>query len=144
MSTEQPKVGLQLPESLQTQLHEFRRRVWTIKSIEAACGALFGVVVSYLVVFGLDRMMETPAEVRLVVFLVAVGGCAFVPVYLHRWIWCHRRFEQLARLVSRKLPLIGAAWNLQKTMSAMSAPRTLRRPAVHHWVRVASMLPPRG
>ncbi len=107
MSTEQPKVGLQLPESLQTQLHEFRRRVWTIKSIEAACGALFGVVVSYLVVFGLDRMMETPAEVRLVVFLVAVGGCAFVPVYLHRWIWCHRRFEQLARLVSRKLPLIG-------------------------------------
>ena len=107
MSTEQPKAGLQLPESLQTQLHEFRRRVWTIKSIEAACGALFGVVVSYLAIFGLDRVMETPGSVRLAVFLVAVGGCAFVPVYLHRWIWCHRRFEQLARLVSRKLPLIG-------------------------------------
>ncbi len=107
MSVEQPKARLQLPESLQAQLHEFRRRVWTIKSMEAACGALFGVVVSYLAVFGLDRMLETPGSVRLAVFLVAVGGCAFVPVYLHRWIWCHRRFEQLARLVSRKLPLVG-------------------------------------
>ena len=107
MSVEQPKAGLKLPESLQTQLHEFRRRVWTIKSIEAACGAMFGVVVSYLAVFALDRVMDTPSSVRLAVFLVAVGGCAFVPVYLHRWIWCHRRFEQLARLVSRKLPLVG-------------------------------------
>src|SRR6185436_4342559 len=107
MSVEQPKAGLKLPESLQTQLQEFRRRVWTIKSIEAACGAMFGVVVSYLAVFALDRVMDTPSSVRLPIFLIAVGGCAFVPVYLHRWIWCHRRFEQLARLVSRKLPLIG-------------------------------------
>ena len=107
MSVEQPKAGLKLPESLQAQLHEFRRRVWTIKSIEAACGAMFGVVVSYLAVFALDRVMDTPSSIRLAVFLIAVGGCAFVPVYLHRWIWCHRRFEQLARLVSRKLPLIG-------------------------------------
>ncbi len=107
MSVEQSKAGLKLPESLQTQLNEFRRRVWTIKSIEAACGAMFGVFVSYLTVFALDRVMDTPSLLRLAIFLVAVGGCAFVPVYLHRWIWCHRRFEQLARLVSRTLPLIG-------------------------------------
>ena len=107
MSVERPNVGLKLPESLQTQLNEFRRRVWTIKSIEAACGALFGVFVSYLAVFALDRVMDTPTALRLAIFLMAVGGCAFVPVYLHRWIWCHRRFEQLARLVSRTLPLIG-------------------------------------
>ena len=36
---------LQLPASLTTQLHDFRKRVWTIKSIEAGCGALFGVMV---------------------------------------------------------------------------------------------------
>ena len=107
MSVEQPNVGLKLPESLQTQLHAFRRRVWTIKSIEAACGAIFGVVVSYLTVFALDRVIDTPAAARMAIFLVAVSGCAFIPVYLHRWIWCHRRFEQLARLVSRKMPLIG-------------------------------------
>lgn len=107
MSVEQPKVELKLPESLQTQLQEFRRRVWTIKSIEAACGAIFGVLVSYLAVFLLDRVMDTPGPARLVIFLIAAGVCAFVPVYLHRWIWCHRRFEQLARLISRTMPLVG-------------------------------------
>ncbi|MDB5345906.1 MAG: hypothetical protein JWP89_4283 [Schlesneria sp.] len=107
MSVVEPKTKLVLPEALQTQLHEFRHRVWTIKSIEAACGAVFGVFISYLAVFSLDRMVDTPGPVRMGIFLLAVGGCAFVPVYLHRWIWCHRRFEQLARLVSRKLPLIG-------------------------------------
>lgn len=107
MSVVEPKTKLALPEALQTQLHEFRHRVWTIKSIEAACGAVFGVFISYLAVFALDRVIDTPGPVRMGIFLVAVAGCAFVPVYLHRWIWCHRRFEQLARLVSRKLPLIG-------------------------------------
>jgi len=107
MSDAKPKDGLQLPSSLQTQLHEFRWRVWSIKSIEAACGALFGVFVSYLIVFGLDRVMDTPALLRTAIFLVAVGGCAFVPVYLHRWIWRNRHLEQLARLLSRRYPSIG-------------------------------------
>src|ERR1700712_5354561 len=107
MSVSQPNSGLKLPTTLQTQLHEFRRRVWTIKSIEAACGALFGIFVSYLIVFGLDRVIDTPAWARTTIFLVAVSGCAFVPVYLHRWIWCNRRLEQLARLLSRRYPSIG-------------------------------------
>ena len=107
MSVSQPNAGLKLPSSLKTQLDEFRRRVWTIKSIEAACGALFGVFVSYLIVFSLDRVMDTPAWTRFAIFLVAVAGCAFVPVYLHRWIWCNRHLEQLARLLSRRYPSIG-------------------------------------
>ena len=57
MGVAQSSTGLQLPSSLETQLHDFRRRVWTIKSIEAACGALFGILVSYLIVFGLDRVI---------------------------------------------------------------------------------------
>ena len=107
MSDSSPKSNLTLPASLRTQLQEFRRRVWTIKSIEAACGAIFGIFVSYLIVFGLDRVIDTPAAVRTAIFLMAVAGCAFVPVYLHRWIWCHRRSEQLARLLSRRYPSIG-------------------------------------
>ena len=107
MSVSQPNAGLKLPSSLKTQLDEFRRRVWTIKSIEAACGALFGIFVSYLVVFGLDRIMDTPAWIRMAIFLTAVAACAYVPVYLHRWIWCNRHLEQLARLLSRRYPSIG-------------------------------------
>ncbi len=107
MSVSQPNSGLKLPASLQTKMHEFRRRVWTIKSIEAACGALFGIVLSYLLVFALDRVIDTPAWMRSLIFLAAVAGCAFVPIYLHRWIWCNRRLDQLARLLSRRYPSIG-------------------------------------
>lgn len=107
MSVSQPNSGLKLPSSLQTQLLDFRRRVWTIKSIEAACGALFGFFLSYLIVFSLDRVIDTPTWARLTIFAVAMAACAFVPVYLHCWIWCNRRSEQLARLISRRYPSIG-------------------------------------
>jgi hypothetical protein len=85
----------------------FRRRVWAIKLIEAGCGAAFGVLAAYLVLFILDRVLDTPAGVRSVVFVSALLGCAIVPVALHRWIWRQRRLEQLARLLSRTFPSIG-------------------------------------
>lgn len=107
MSVSQPNTAMKLPSSLKTQLDQLRRRVWTIKSIEAACGALCGVFVAYLVVFGLDRLLDTPTSVRLGIFLLAVAVCAYVPVYLHRWIWCHRSLEQMARLLSRRYPSLG-------------------------------------
>ena len=107
MGGSQSTTGLQLPSSLEKQLLDFRRRVWTVKSVEAACGATFGFTLSYLAVFALDRVMDTSAWARLAIFLVAVCGCAFVPVYLHRWVWRHRRFEQLARLLSRQHLSIG-------------------------------------
>src|SRR5262245_39373562 len=107
MSTTQPTSPLQLPSSLEAQLHEFRRRVWTIKSIEAAGGAICGVAAGYLAVYVLDRLMDTPAGVRLAIFLAAMAICALVPLYLHRWIWQQRTLDQLARLLSRRYPSIG-------------------------------------
>lgn len=99
--------ALQLPSSLESQLHHFRRRVWTIKAIEAVGGAIFGLVLGYLLVFALDRLLDTPAAVRLGIFLAALIGCAVAPLYLHRWIWRQRTLDQLARLLSRKHPSIG-------------------------------------
>lgn len=107
MSLAEPGSRLQLPQQLQDQLHDFRRRVWTIKTIEAACGALFGVLLAFLVVFALDRIIDTSTLIRCVVFGVAMAVCATVPVALHRWIWCHRRLEQLAQLLTRKYPYVG-------------------------------------
>ncbi|MDA1054730.1 MAG: hypothetical protein O3C40_30250 [Planctomycetota bacterium] len=49
---------LELPPTLETQLHGFRRRVWTIKILEAVAAATFGVVLAYLTVFGLDRLWD--------------------------------------------------------------------------------------
>ncbi len=98
---------LQLPEALQKQLHEFRRRVWVIKMVEAACVAVFAIVAAYLLMFLLDRAWDTPVWLRAVLFVAAVVGFAKVPMAVHRWIWRNRKLEQLARLLSRKHPQVG-------------------------------------
>lgn len=142
MSVARSEASLRLPDSLQNQLHDFRRRVWTIKSIEAGCGALFGVVVAYLVLFGLDRLFDTPVSARLAIFAVAVAACAVVPVMLHRWIWRHRRLEQLARLLARKYPSLGdqllGVIELVKSDAEQARSRRLCEAAIKQVADVAS------
>src|SRR5262245_61825410 len=98
---------LELPASLREQMFDFRSRVWTIKLIEAGCGALFGVLVAFLATFVLDRFFDTPFWLRLALFVVAMTGCAMVPFSVYRWVWRHRRLEQLARLLGRKHASVG-------------------------------------
>src|SRR5262245_20749842 len=107
MSLVQTPDRLQLPESLEAQLHEFRRRVWSIKMVEAACGAVFGVMAGFLAMFAIDRVLETPDWVRTALFAVVVLACALVPLAVHRWVWGQRKLEQLARLLTRRHPHIG-------------------------------------
>jgi hypothetical protein len=75
--------------------------------IEAACGAVFGVVVPFLALFALDRLGDSAGWLRGTLFALAVAGCATIPWALHRWVWRNRRLEQLARLLSRKHPHVG-------------------------------------
>lgn len=97
-----------IPESLRKQLGEFRRRLWRAKIAEAVLAGLFGLLFSYLLVFALDRVWQTPGLVRLVIL---VGGTSlmaiFAPLWLHRWVWKHRRENQLARLIARRFPGLG-------------------------------------
>jgi hypothetical protein len=107
MSLVQPTDRLPLPETLQTQLYDFRKLVWTTKIIEALCGAAAGVLVAFLALFVLDRLGETPTWLRLALFALVVVSCGTVPLALHRWVWKNRRLEQLARLLARKHPHVG-------------------------------------
>jgi len=107
MSLVQTHDRLQLPGTLETQLHEFQRRVWSIKMIEAGCGAVFGLVVAFLLMFGCDRLWDSPGWMRFGLFTLAMSGCAIIPLAMHRWIWRNRHLEQLARLLTRKHPHIG-------------------------------------
>jgi len=107
MSLAQAREPLSLPASLQTQLHAFRRRVWAIKMAEAAGAAAFVVLAAFLCVFALDRLWDTPGWLRLGIWTAALCGCAVIPMHLHRWIWRQRRLEQLARLLTAKLPRLG-------------------------------------
>src|SRR5882672_3725889 len=98
---------LQVPATLQSQLHDFRRRLWTAKMVEAAAIAVVSVLAAYACVFALDRLWDTPAAVRAAIAIAALAGCAIVPIYFHHWVWRRRRLEQLARLLSHKLPGVG-------------------------------------
>ena len=97
-----------LPESLRRQLGAFRGRLWFIKVTEALFAGLFGLLFSYLIVFGLDRVWNTPPSIRLIIL---IGGTSlftlFAPYWIHRWVFRHRREAQLARLIARKFPRLG-------------------------------------
>ncbi len=97
-----------IPESLHRQLVAFRRHLWRIKVFEAIAAGVVGLLVSFLLVYGLDRVWVTPGWARLAIL---VGGTSlfavFAPYWLHRWVWRHRREAQLARLIARRFPGLG-------------------------------------
>lgn len=97
-----------IPESLRLQLVEFRRHLWRIKVLEAFIAGIIGLVFSFLLVYGLDRIWQTPGLVRLAIL---IGGTSlfavFAPLWIHRWVWKHRRENQLATLIARRFPGLG-------------------------------------
>lgn len=82
--------------------------MWVVKLAEGLLAALFGIAVSYLLVFALDRFFETPASVRL--GLLIAGGATLglgLPLKWHRWVWRQRRVEDAAHLLRRTFPRLG-------------------------------------
>ena len=99
---------VELPPRMRTTLEEFRRRVWIIKIAEGLLAAVFGLVVSYLLVLVLDRFWDTSALLRGVLLTAgAVGMFILFPLKCHRWVWSQRHLEQVARLVKHKFPRFG-------------------------------------
>lgn len=97
-----------IPESLRTQLEQFKKRLWHIKIAEAILAGFFGLLFSFLLVFGLDRFIETSPTLRLIILIAGVSLFAvFAPYWIHRWVFGHRRENQLARLISRRFPKLG-------------------------------------
>ena len=97
-----------IPASLRAQLEDFRRHLWRRKILEAAVAGVIGLVASFLLVYGLDRLWPTPGVVRLAILLAGTSLFAvFAPYWLHRWVWRHRRESQLAQLIARRYPGLG-------------------------------------
>ncbi len=107
MSQAQWHNELRIPPALALQLRGFRRRVWSIKLVEAVAMAAMSVLVAFLLVFALDRLFDTPGWLRTAIGLAAVVGICALPWFLHRWVWRFHKLDQLARLLSRKMPRIG-------------------------------------
>ena len=103
-----PRPRVVIPEGLKRQLDDFRRDLWRVKIMEAIAAGLIGLLVSFLLVYGLDRVWQTPGWVRLGLLAAGVSlGVVFAPYWLHRWVWRQRRDAQLARLIARRYPGLG-------------------------------------
>ncbi|MFM8952815.1 MAG: hypothetical protein ACKOOF_07125 [Planctomycetaceae bacterium] len=98
---------MSLPVDLERRLLAFRGVVWRIKLVEAIAAAVCGVLIAYLLLFCLDRLVDTPRGVRGLIAVAAVLACAAVPFAFHRWIWNHRGLDQVARLIARRFPSLG-------------------------------------
>ncbi len=107
MSVIQSREPLQLPESLRKQLLNFRRQVWSAKTIEAVFLATFVIVLSFLTLFGLDRVWDSPWWARTALFGFCTLGFLSLPFSLYRWVYSTRRLDQLAHLLGRTLPNLG-------------------------------------
>lgn len=107
MSRVETDLSVHVPATLESQLREYRSRVWTLKMAEAVGAAVAGFLAVYLVVFLMDRLGDTPWWVRTVAIVAALFVCGVVPWFLYRWVWRRRRLEQLARLLSKKMPRVG-------------------------------------
>ena len=98
----------ELPVILESKLADFRRRVWIVKLTEGVLAGVVGVYLSWLLLFGLDRVMDTPAWVR---WVLMVGGTSVLalglPLKWHRWVWRQQRLEDAARLLRHTFPRLG-------------------------------------
>ena len=97
-----------IPAELSKQLADFQRSLWRIKVTEAVLAGLFGLIISFLIVFALERLFPIPALARLAILIAGTSLAAvFAPYWVRSWVYGHRREEQLARLISRKFPKLG-------------------------------------
>ena len=100
--------GLHLPESTRVRLLEFQKRVRIIKIAEGILAGLFGLVLSYLAVFAIDRFIDTSAMLRtFLLFAGSIGIAILFPLKCHRWVWGTRTMEQVAILLKHKFPALG-------------------------------------
>ncbi len=97
-----------IPDGLRHQLDGFRSHLWRAKIVEALAAGVIGFLASFLLVYGIDRIWQTPVILRLVI-LVLGGSLSmiFAPYWMHRWVWKQRKRDQLARLIARRYPGLG-------------------------------------
>ena len=108
MSNTIKKTTLEIPQRMRSKLHAFQRKIWTVKLIEGCGAALCGLMLSYLVVFVMDRFIDTDWKVRSAILLLgSLGVAVWLPWMCHRWIWKSRRLEQVARLLKVNHPRLG-------------------------------------
>ena len=117
-----PSTTVKLPPQLVRQLRTFRRRLRTVKMLEAVCLAGIAVILSYALLYLSDRLWETPPAVGWLLFFIAVSGLAvFIPWWSFRWVWQRRKEAQLDK---RSVPV--ALRHCARAIAPRAANKSLR------------------
>lgn len=104
----EPQEKIKIPPRMKAALEQYQKRVWTIKLAEGVLAAIFGILVSYIIVFCLDRVFDTPTLLRALILAVGMVGMVFLlPMKYYNWVWKHRQLEGVARLLQQKFPRFG-------------------------------------
>ena len=104
----EPQGKIKIPPRLKAALEQYQKRVWTIKLAEGVLAAIFGILVSYIIVFCLDRIFDTPMLLRALILGVGmVGMILLLPMKYYNWVWKHRQLDGVARLLQQKFPRFG-------------------------------------
>ncbi|HIF00636.1 MAG TPA: hypothetical protein EYG03_06870 [Planctomycetes bacterium] len=89
--------SIRIPETTRRRLDEFRSQVRKVKISEGVLAGVFGLTLSYVAVFLLDRFVDTPGLVRIAILVVGcLGFAVFFPLKCHRWVWATPRTFWLA------------------------------------------------
>ena len=97
-----------LPPRMKAALEQYQKRVWAIKLAEGVLAAIFGILVSYIIVFCLDRVFDTPTLLRVLILVIGMVGMVFLlPMKYYNWVWKHRQLDGVARLLQQKFPRFG-------------------------------------
>ena len=104
----EPQGKIKIPPRMKAALERYQKRVWTIKLAEGILAAIFGILVSYIIVFCLDRVFDTPTLLRVLILGAGMVGMVFLlPMKYYNWVWKHRQLEGVARLLQQKFPRFG-------------------------------------
>lgn len=102
------RLSVKLPDDLRRQFAAVERRLWRTESTVALGLGTGGLMVSFLALFVLDRLGETPGWARWALLaaglLCASTAAAF---WARRWMWQRRDIKALANLVQKKYRRLG-------------------------------------
>lgn len=102
------KVTVALPDNLERQFSELRKRLFGLESLFALGAAVSAILLSFLLVLISDRLWETPVWLRLVLFGAGlVSAVAALVWWLRRWVIQPPDMKALAVLVQRKYRRLG-------------------------------------
>ncbi|MFP6905707.1 MAG: hypothetical protein VCG02_10845 [Verrucomicrobiota bacterium] len=108
MSTADPFKDIKLPESLLRKLQEFETRLRRMETVVTVCGALFGLLLTYGILFLSDRLWDTPAWLRVVLTLTGTAGFAWFSYrWLQHWYFKRRDSRDMAKMIQRHYKRLG-------------------------------------